>query len=319
MEETKEMMSANEQSINEVATVQSVKPKRPRRGLTNEVVATSRLKFKPSDADPSTGLFLAHLESVDVRMSNPKEDNTSRPSFNGLAVPYIVFTFASNEADASRRKYVSLNFSAVESNANTIPGGSEDWKVDQVFRYLKHILEVYVLKGNPMPAEMEGALTLPFEDFDEEGYYIQVEPEKILDGWRIVLENYANILNTYNNGKPAFVNPTNGNFVPVWIKLLASVKGKQGWKNLQRGELTFPIFTGEGVVERAQNGVAPVIRINSVSESLKAMVVEEAKTPTPLPTTGSMLGGVMAPSPMVDAGASMVGIDDMPFGGGAPF
>lgn len=301
-------------------------PKRRGRGLNNDVVATSRLKFKPKDANPNNGLFEAHLDSVELRYSNVADDNLARPSFTGLSVPYIVFTFASNEPEVSRRKYITHNIMAVESNANTIPGGSEEWKIDQVLRYMKHMLDVFVLKGQPMSAQMEAALTLPFEDFDEEGSYVAIEAEQVVKGWSIVFENYVNIINTTNNGKPAFVNPSNGNFIPVWIKLLASVKsagrnGNGGWKNINKnGELSFPAFTGEGVVEIIKNGVQPVIRINALSESITPRATEEAKTPTPLPQTGGMMGGMPAPD-MMSGGAQMANIatDDMPFGSDAPF
>ena len=136
-------------------------PKKRRRGLS-ESRGTARLKFDERDIDQATHLFKGHLETVELAWATEKEDS-GRASFAGLSVPSLVFTFASNAKDAIARKYVPLRFSPVESNALTIPGAADEWKVNQVFDYLKHILNVFVLKGKPMPEEMADALELPYD------------------------------------------------------------------------------------------------------------------------------------------------------------
>ena len=90
-----------------------------RRGIST-ARGTTRLKFSDSDAKPN-GLFLAHLESVDFSMIKIGEETTGMPSFNGLEIPRLRFLFTSNEPDEAKRKYVTLQFTAVESNADTIP------------------------------------------------------------------------------------------------------------------------------------------------------------------------------------------------------
>lgn len=134
-------------------------------------------------------MFKAHLESVELAWATQKEDS-SLVSFAGLAVPSLVFTFASNAKDPSVRKYVTLRISPAESNALTIPGGDEAWKVEQPMNWLKHILNVFVLKGNAMSEEMMDALELPFEDFNDNMEYVPVEPEVVLNGWRTLFENF---------------------------------------------------------------------------------------------------------------------------------
>ena len=111
------------------------------------------------------------------------KDDSAMVSFRGTKVNRLVITFSSNEDDANKRKYVYLNFMPVESNVNTIQGGKEAWKVDSIFDYMKHILDVFVLKGKEMTADMEEKLTLPFNDTDENGEYSPVEPEVVIAGW----------------------------------------------------------------------------------------------------------------------------------------
>lgn len=71
--------------------------------------------------------------------------------------------------------------------------------------YLKHILDVYVLKGKPMTEEQEDALTLPFEDFDDNGEYVTVDVNEVINGWRALFDNFATIMNTGREGKPVYV------------------------------------------------------------------------------------------------------------------
>ena len=115
-----------------------------RRGI-GTARGTTRLKFSHEQAKQN-GLFLGHLDSVAVTMIQIGEDKTGMPSFNGLEIPKLTVTFASNEEEVNKRHYQNLTFTAVESNANTIPGGKEEWKVNTVFDWFKHILNVYVLK-----------------------------------------------------------------------------------------------------------------------------------------------------------------------------
>lgn len=126
------------------------------------------------------------------------------PSFNGFEIPKLTLTFASNEEDPNKRHYVSKTFTAVESNVNTIPGGKEEWKVNSVFDWLKHVLNVYYLKGRELTDEEVTALSLTFEDFDEQGEYVSVDTEIVINAWKVLFENFENIMNRGKDGKPVY-------------------------------------------------------------------------------------------------------------------
>lgn len=299
--------------------VQNVK-KVNRRGVA-AARGTTRLKFSHEQAKQN-GLFIGHLESVVVSMIQIGEDKTGMPSFNGLEIPKIVLTFASNDPEVSKRNYVSLQFTAVESNANTIPGGKDEWKVNTVFDWFKHILNVYVLKGRELTEDEANALTLSFEDFDEQGEYVPVEPEDVIAGWKTLFENFENIINRGRDGQP-YYKSKDGKYIPVWIKLLRYIKtGKKGWQPVNNGDLAFPSFVGEGCIEVYKQNTPPSIRIDSVKEAIIPMNVEKAKAPN-MPTPG--MGGIAAPAmggvpvvdPMVGAGnfngIATEAADDMPF------
>ena len=299
--------------------VQNVK-KVNRRGVA-AARGTTRLKFSHEQAKQN-GLFIGHLESVVVSMIQIGEDKTGMPSFNGLEIPKIVLTFASNDPEVSKRNYVSLQFTAVESNANTIPGGKDEWKVNTVFDWFKHILNVYVLKGRELTEDEANALTLSFEDFDEQGEYVPVEPEDVVAGWKTLFENFENIINRGRDGQP-YYKSKDGKYIPVWIKLLRYIKtGKKGWQPVNNGDLAFPSFVGEGCIEVYKQNTPPSIRIDSIKEAIIPMNVEKAKAPN-MPTPG--MGGVAAPAmggvpvvdPMVGAGnfngIATEAVDDMPF------
>lgn len=280
---------------------------------------TTRLKFTHTNAK-ANGLFLAHLENVEVKTITIGEDTTGMPSFNGLEIPKIVFTFASNEEDANKRQYVTLQFNAVESNANTIPGGKEEWKVNSIFDWFKHIMNVYVLKGREMTAEEEAALSLSFEDFNEEGEYSPVDVEEVIAGWKSLFENFENIINRGREGQP-YYKAKDGKFIAIWIKLLRYIKSKNGWKAVNNGDLAFPAFVGEGCIEVFKQNAAPAIRIDSIREDIKPRDIQTAKKPN-MPTGGMMggMGSAMGGVPVNDLpgdpfdGIGSAAADDMPFG-----
>ena len=315
----KEDVATNAAAAEVQEEVQNVK-KVNRRGVA-AARGTTRLKFSHEQAKQN-GLFIGHLESVVVSMIQIGEDKTGMPSFNGLEIPKIVLTFASNDPEVTKRNYVTLQFTAVESNANTIPGGKDEWKVNTVFDWFKHILNVYVLKGRELTEDEANALTLSFEDFDEQGEYVPVEPEDVVAGWKTLFENFENIINRGRDGQP-YYKSKDGKYIPVWIKLLRYIKtGKKGWQPVNNGDLAFPSFVGEGCIEVYKQNTPPSIRIDSIKEAIIPMNVEKAKAPN-MPTPG--MGGVAAPAmggvpvvdPMVGAGnfngIATEAADDMPF------
>ena len=253
------------------------KPTR-RRGISNETVGTTRLRFSHVDAK-ANGLFVGHLDDVQVTKVDIKEDSAGMPSFRGIELSRLVFTFASNEEDKSKRRYQTLSFLPVESNVNTIPGGKEEWKITRIFNYLKHILDVYVLRGAPMTAEMEDALALSFEDFDENGEYVSVDPKVVAEAWNKLFENFFNLFNTAKDGGPAW-KTKDGKAIPIWFKLLRYIKsGSKGWTEVDRGNLAFPTYPGEGVIEIFIQNTTPTIKLDATREAIKPMNIEKNKKP----------------------------------------
>lgn len=289
-----------------------------RRGISNATTGTARLKFSENDANPSNGLFLAHVENVEITEATIGEDKTGIPSFAGLTIPFLNIYFASNDADANRRKYVRLRFSPVESSVETIPGGKSAWKVDRVLNWLKHILDVFVLKGREMTEEEIAALSLSYEDFDEQGEYVNVDGETVVAAWKTLFENFVNILVRGKDGAP-YYKSNDGKFITVWIKLLRYIKaGKKGWQEVDGGNLTFPQFVGEGAIELYKQNVPPVIRVDVTRENIRPMKLDKPKTPN---MPAGLPGGVS-----IDAGIGLggglgsdgfmpgagIGIEDMP-------
>ena len=293
--------------------------KKVRRGVSNKTQAVAQLKFHEKDA-AQNGLFVGHLEEVRVDWSN----NADAKSFTGMSIPRLTFHFASNHANASEKRHVYQTLFPVESNVNTIPGGSEDWRVNNVFNWIKHILDVFYLKGREMTETEEDALSLTFEDFDENGEYVSVEVEDVIAGYRAIFENAAAMLNGSfeladgETAKPVY-KTSDGKFIPCWLKLLRHKKRKGDWINVgANGDLAFDGFIGNGVVELLKKDCPPtVLRLDLAKESITPK--ETKKTPTiGAPGMGApAMGGVMAGAPSmgmpVDNGAFQAAGEDMPF------
>ena len=303
----------SKETVNQETPIEEVK-KVSRRGL-GSARGTARLKFGNDQAKPN-GLFLGHLEEVKYSTITIGEDKTGMPSFNGFEIPKLTLTFASNEEDPNKRHYVSKTFTAVESNANTIPGGKEEWKVNSVFDWLKHVLNVYYLKGRELTDEEATALSLTFEDFDEQGEYVSVDTEIVINAWKVLFENFENIMNRGKNGKPVY-HDKNNKFIPVWLKLLRYVKSRKSWTPINNGDLSLPQFVGEGCIEIYQQNAIPSIKIDLVKETILIMNVEKPKTPN-MPAVGGMapmMGGIAIDQTMNPMGTDISSqtIDDMPF------
>ena len=298
-------MSTEEIKNGAVAPDVTAPKKRRARGINNETRAVVRKKFdEKRDANRTNGLFIGHLDAVEVNWATLKDD-ANIPQFAGLAVPYLTFTFCSNEENANDRKYTTVRFGAVESNTETIPGGKSEWKVNVVFQFMKHVYEVFVLKGRAMTEAEEDALTLPFEDFEDDGnggyQYVPLDAEVILNGYKVMFENYVKLLN--NDGKP-YYKTANGGILPIWMKLLRFIRAKNEWKSVlggnQAGELAFPTFIGEGVIELFDANKQPSIKVDVHKESI---IYKEEAMKAKTPDVGAPAGGVAPAGPAFGGGA----------------
>lgn len=281
----------------ETLTEGSAQPtvKRNRRGISNKTKAVAQLRFHEKDSAQNC-LFIGHLDEVTVDWST----NSDSKQFTGINVPRLTLHFASNHLNSAERRHLYQTLFPVESNVETIPGGSEEWKVNNVFNWIKHILDILYLKGREMTPEEEEALTLPFEDFDEEGNYVVVEPETVIAGYRFIFENAAAMLNGQFNlkdgeiAKPVY-KTADGKIIPLWMKLLRHKKVKGEWKNVaQNGELGFDNFIGNGVIEIVKKDQAPlVLRVDLAKESITPKETKKSPTMGIPGINNGMMGGVM--------------------------
>ncbi len=288
-----------------------------KRGLST-ARGTTRLKFTHERAHIN-GLFIGHLEDVELSIITIGEEKTGMPSFNGCKIPKLTLTFCSNEADSNKRCYVPLIFTAQESNVNTIPGGKEEWKVNSIFDWLKHILNVYYLHGRELSDEESVALSLPFEDFDDQGEYVPVDTQEVIDGWKLLFENFVNIMNRGKNDSPVYYTKDNKP-ISAWLKLIRFIKTKKGWQPVNNGDLAFPTFVGEGCIEIFKQNTPPSIRIDSIKETILPMNIEKPKTPN---MPNNIMGGapVMGGVPIMNgmnngvntAGIASEAAEDLPF------
>ncbi len=295
--------------------------KKNRRGVSNKTKAVAQLRFHEKDASTQNGLFIGHLDSVTVDWSS----NADSKTFTGETVPRVTLHFVSNHTSVSEQRHVYYTINCVESNVNTIPGGSEEWKVNNIFNWMKHILDVYYLKGREMTENEEIALSLPFEDFDEEGNYIVVDVEEVIKGYAFIFNNFAAMMNgTWNLADGEIAKPcyktADGKFIPAWLKLLRHKKVKGEWKNVaQNGELGFDNFIGNGVVELIRKDMPPaVLRVDFAKESITPKETKKAPSIGAVNSGIAGMGGVMAGSPIDMGVGSMSGAfaeagDEMPF------
>lgn len=308
-------MSKEQENVAGVAAEAPVK--KVRRGVSNETKATAQLRFHEKDAAPN-GLFMAHLHNVSVEWST----NADGKQFTGEKVPRLQIEFASNAADPNEMRHVYQSLFPVESNVNTIPGGSEEWKVNQVLNWIKHILDVYYLRGRKLTEAEEDALSLPFMDFDEDGNFVALDVKEILGGYAQLFNNVVAMMNgTFGlaegeTAKPCY-RDDNGRFLRCWIKLLRHKKVKGEWKNITpNGDLGFDTFIGTGCIELAPNpnSQPKTLSVDSSKESITPKEVKKAPT---IPGMAAAEGGVMATMPgmggVAAGNAYNEAAEDMPF------
>lgn len=292
-------MSADKEKVAEGSVQPTVK--KVRRGVSNQTKAVTQLRFHEKDASTQNGLFIGHLDSVSVDWSV----NAEGKQFTGEKVPHVTLHFASNHPSASEQRHVYYTLNCVESNVNTIPGGSEEWKVNNIFNWMKHILDVYYLKGREMTEDEEFALSLPFTDYDDEGNYVVVEIDDVIAGYAYIFNNFAAMMNGQFNlkdgetPKPCY-KTADGKFIPAWLKLLRHKKVKGEWKNVaQNGELGFDSFIGNGVVELIRKDMPPaVLRVDLAKESITPKETKKAPSIGAANSGIAAMGGVMAGAPM---------------------
>lgn len=225
-----------------------------RRGISNDTKGTTRKKFQHTDAIPGVGVFLGSFANLSMTFATITSGNL--PSFTGHAIPKLHLDFVSLHQVASDRKYAPYDIFPIESNTDTIPGGSKEWTFKQVMDNIKHLLDVLVFKGRAMTEEEMDMLELGYCDYTIDEYdnyvYEPVEAEDVIKAWQVLFENVIKIVQTGNNGRSALLD-NSGKPVEVWGKMIRYYKSKGEWVSAasksQEGDLVFPSFTGTGIFE----------------------------------------------------------------------
>lgn len=184
------------------------------------------------------------------------------------------------------------------------------------------MLDVFYLKGRELTEEEEDALTLPFEDFDEQGQYVPIEAEEVIAGYKQIFENAAAMINgiwnkKFDEGespKPCY-KTADGKYIPCWIKLLRCRKQKGQWRNIgSNGELTFDNFIGNGFVELQKGNNPPaVLRLDLSRESIIPKEVAKVPTIGNMAPQGSIIAPMVADMGAINNEAYNEAVKDMPF------
>lgn len=307
------------EGTNEALNVASSKKRR--RGISNETRSTTLLKFNHDDAYPGIGLFIG---TISARIAWVTIGNDSKStSFIGKAVPQLIIDFVSLHEPASAKKHNSRTIWARESNADNIESGKNYKFINADFAYMKHILEVVVLKGRPLTPEEEDALVLDYVDWDENGQYEPVEADEVIRAWQVLFESFIKILETSGkDGKSALL-ADNGKPRHFWGKLLRYQKINGEWTptgyGSEEGDLCQPTFVGEGIFEEViydpttKQPKKPAMVLNIVKECIKPMDISRKKPNlAAAPGIGSIPigGGQIPPSFMGGPAPTAGGFDN---------
>lgn len=134
-----------------------------------------------------------------------------------------------------------------------------------------------------------------------------------------MFENYVKLLN--NNGKPVY-NDAKGKPITIWMKLLRFVKNDGKWRAVvgsksSFGDLGFPTFINDGVIELYKEQSAPSLHIDPYKESIVYQKsAEQAKQPNVAMPGVGVMPGVQTATPINSVSGFNGGGDFSPFGGG---
>lgn len=293
----------------ETGVPQEAPKKVNRRGISNSTRSASQRKYHVSMVDRNTKMFVGALMDVTVTYSDFKDDDASQSAFRGMKVPRLSFHFASLDPNVNTRAHVYKTFTPLQPTVETIPGAKKAWMLEgSILGYIKYLLDVYYLKGRELTESEEELLSLDIDDIDENGNFQPVEAEDTIKAFDKMFFNVAAMFNTANGGKPVFLSDK-GAPIGMWMKLITCYKSDNTWKHVEKnGGLAFPSFVGEGVLE-IKTDRAPILNLNSATESVANIV--DAKAPTALPP---MPGATMIPQNGSPISASSQPIsDDLPF------
>lgn len=238
-----------------------VAAKKKRRGISNETQGASRKEWSHTDVAGRHGLFLGN---VSVTKSIVHYGEETKGQFAGMDVPKLVIEFSSlHEGDAKR--YAYINISPVESNIDTIPGGSKEWVFNRVTAIIKHLLDVFYLKGRAMTEQEEDMFTIGYDDTDDNGMYVPVEASEVVAAWNTLFDNLVLVLNTGGANGTSCLKEATGKPIEVFGRMHRYYKdNKKGWLIADNGKLSFPTFIGTGIFELVKRDKSGMIAQPSI-------------------------------------------------------
>lgn len=257
-----------------------------RTGITRETRGAAITKLIPNPNE-NNGLCLGNLVAVNYTESVWDTDKDGYKSFKGKNVPRLTFIFKGLKTS---EKDPGMHFHSF----NAIPYNQDDWKTDQIFQYIKHFLDVLIPAGIDVDAYWDIIEPLLGCDASE-----LKDADEIIAAFATFFKNVVTVFNGSEDLKiPSLINVDD----LLWIKLLLYFNNKE----VNRGDFGFPMFPGDGVIERAIQGVPPTMRIRiEKGESIIPREKPTAQAPI-LPAAGST-GGAPAGGAPANAPSWMTG------------
>lgn len=220
--------------------------------ISNETRSTTLKKFKPTpnvNGGLSIGTLVdVNVSKVDISLESPME------SFRGLSVPRLNFVFESrlDPPGVKKSNYIH-SYLAIEHTPESVSSDGA-WKWDSLTQTVKHFLDVY-RDGKLFTDEEVALMTVDFVDVDKHGVFVEQPAEVVAEAYTKFFENLVKMF--HPDGK-AIYRDTNGKDIPIWMKLLLDVKGRQ----VNNGDYGFSGFPGEGLIEIKLKDVQPSLSIN---------------------------------------------------------
>lgn len=247
--------------------------------ITNETRSTSLKKFR-LNPEINNGIAIGALVDVSVSEATIKTDS-SMVFYRGYDIPRLNFVFESREdAKGVKQSTYILSYLAIPHTPETIEGGDDAWRWDQMAAMVKHLYLTIAEKTSLSDEDVE-KLNVEFDEVDENGIYLEQPPEVVIAAYK---KFFDNIVSLFKPGNKAVYKTDDNKDKVLNMKLLISVKGR----NINNGDPAFPGYPGEGVVELRVPGVATGLVINPAKG--ESIIPKAAPTAAPAPSGGSNTG-----------------------------
>lgn len=237
--------------------------------------------FKLDPKNPGNGCSYGQLINVVSKESEePVAENSSFVNFIGLKLPRLELHF--QDVKHPDRMYIH-SFNAWD-DAVYVAKEMDALGWNSFASFNKHFLEVYL--GRTLDEKSPELKDITYDETKKGKAYC--------DSIRKMFEKTAEVYNTGNNGAPIY-KTANGNFRPVWMKLLIAVKGSL----VNKGNPGFPRYIGNGILELAVKDKMPDISVNPAKgESIdvnQASAVPKVPPGTPMNKQGAAIEDLEIP------------------------